>query len=74
MSLELPILEALYAIQKLVEPLPEPEEITITTDPDYAGGMQVSVVFYVLKEHKDQWKEAILKIEGGTPDILWEVF
>ena len=80
MSIELPILEALYATQKLVEPLPEPDEVTITTEDTYLkyydedGDVKVCVIIYVKAEHLEKWAEAVDKIRKENNAIAWEVF
>lgn len=75
MALELPVLQGLYALQKLVEPLPEPIEITITTDQDYMPleDGQVGIVIYSGPEIRDKWKEAIEKERDKNEDIHWVV-
>lgn len=76
MALELPMLQGLYAVQKLLEPLPEPDEITITTDPEYGIRIepgQVHIIIYPKQEQRAQWEEAIKKERDKNKDIVWEM-
>jgi hypothetical protein len=86
MAVELPILEALYVVQKLIEPLPGkntylkyPEEVTITVEDTYLKyyedeKIKVCVIIYVKAEHLETWAEAVDKIRKENDAIAWEVF